>query len=311
MPIQIPNDLPATEVLQKENIFVMKQTRAETQHIRPLEIVLLNLMPTKIITETQLSRMLGNTPLQVHLELMMLSTHKAKNTPEEHLLAFYKTFDELKDRKFDGMVITGAPVENMPFEQVNYWKELTEIMEWSKDHVHSTFHICWGDQAGLYYHYGIQKYPLPEKMFGVFKHKADYKHAILLRGFDDEFWAPHSRHTTIRREDIEAIPGLKILASSEEAGVYIVMNKEGRQIFVTGHSEYDPDTLEREYLRDKYQGLPIQVPKNYYPNDDDSLAPIVRWRGHGNLLYSNWLNFFVYQTTPYDIMAVGDESTPL
>ena len=311
MPIQIPNDLPATEVLQKENIFVMKQTRAETQHIRPLEIVLLNLMPTKIITETQLSRMLGNTPLQVHLELMMLSTHKAKNTPEEHLLAFYKTFDELKDRKFDGMVITGAPVENMPFEQVNYWKELTEIMEWSKDHVHSTFHICWGAQAGLYYHYGIQKYPLPEKMFGVFKHKADYKHAILLRGFDDEFWAPHSRHTTIRREDIEAIPGLKILASSEDAGVYIVMNKEGRQIFVTGHSEYDPDTLEREYLRDKYQGLPIQVPKNYYPNDDDSLAPIVRWRGHGNLLYSNWLNYFVYQTTPYDIMAVGDESTPL
>ena len=289
----------------------MKQTRAETQHIRPLEIVLLNLMPTKIITETQLSRMLGNTPLQVHLELMMLSTHKAKNTPEEHLLAFYKTFDELKDRKFDGMVITGAPVENMPFEKVNYWKELTEIMEWSKDHVHSTFHICWGAQAGLYYHYGIQKYPLPEKIFGVFKHKADYKHAILLRGFDDEFWAPHSRHTTIRREDIEATPGLKILASSEEAGVYIVMNKEGRQIFVTGHSEYDPDTLEREYLRDKYQGLPIQVPKNYYPDDDDSKAPIVRWRGHGNLLYSNWLNYFVYQTTPYDIMAVGDESTPL
>ena len=311
MPIQIPNDLPAAEVLHKENIFVMKQTRAETQHIRPLEIVLLNLMPTKIITETQLSRMLGNTPLQVHLELMMLSTHKAKNTPEEHLLAFYKTFDELKDRKFDGMVITGAPVENMPFEKVNYWKELTEIMEWSKDHVHSTFHICWGAQAGLYYHYGIQKYPLPEKMFGVFKHKADYKHAILLRGFDDEFWAPHSRHTTIRREDIEATPGLKILASSEEAGVYIVMNKEGRQIFVTGHSEYDSDTLEREYLRDKYQGLPIQVPRNYYPNDDDSQAPVVRWRGHGNLLYSNWLNYFVYQTTPYDIMAVGDESTPL
>ncbi len=311
MPIQIPNDLPAAEVLQKENIFVMKQTRAETQHIRPLEIVLLNLMPTKIVTETQLSRMLGNTPLQVHLELMMLSTHKAKNTPEEHLLAFYKTFEELKDRKFDGMVITGAPVENMPFEQVNYWKELTEIMEWSKDHVHSTFHICWGAQAGLYYHYGIQKYPLPEKMFGVFKHKADYKHAILLRGFDDEFWAPHSRHTTIRREDIEATPGLKILASSDEAGVYILMNKEGRQIFVTGHSEYDPDTLEREYLRDKYQGLPIQVPKNYYPDDDDSQAPIVRWRGHGNLLYSNWLNYFVYQTTPYDIMAVGDESTPL
>ena len=311
MPIQIPNDLPAAEILQNENIFVMKQTRAETQQIRPLEIVLLNLMPTKIVTETQLSRMLGNTPLQVHLELMMLSSHKPKNTPEEHLLAFYKTFDDLKDRKFDGMVITGAPVENLPFEKVNYWEELKQIMEWSKDHVHSTFHICWGAQAGLYYHYGIQKYPLPEKLFGVFPHKADYKRAILLRGFDDEFWVPHSRHTTIHREDIEAIPGLKILASSEEAGVYIVMNKEGRQIFVTGHSEYDPDTLEREYFRDKYAGLPIQVPKNYYPNDDDSMAPIVRWRGHGNLLYSNWLNYFVYQTTPYDIMSVGQESTSI
>ena len=310
MPIQIPNDLPAAEVLQKENIFVMKQTRAETQDVRPLEIVLLNLMPTKIVTETQLSRMLGNTPLQVHLELMMLSSHKPKNTPEEHLLAFYKTFDDLKDRKFDGMVITGAPVENMPFEKVNYWQELTKIMEWSKDHVHSTFHICWGAQAGLYYHYGINKKQLSEKLFGVFPHKADYKHAILLRGFDDEFWVPHSRHTTIDRADIEAVPGLKILASSEEAGVYIVMNKEGRQIFVTGHSEYDSDTLEREYFRDKYAGLPIQVPKNYYPDDDDSKAPIVRWRGHGNLLYSNWLNYFVYQTTPYDIMSVGKKSTP-
>ena len=307
MPIQIPNDLPAAGILQQENIFVMKQTRAETQQIRPLEIVLLNLMPTKIVTETQLSRMLGNTPLQVHLELMMLSTHKSKNTPEEHLLAFYKTFEELKDRKFDGMVITGAPVENLPFEDVNYWNELCRIMEWSKTHVHSTFHICWGAQAGLYYHYGIQKHPLPEKLFGVFTHKADYKHAILLRGFDDEFWAPHSRHTTVHREDIEAVPGLKILASSDEAGVYIVMNKEGRQIFVTGHSEYDPDTLEREYLRDKNQGLPIHVPVNYYPNDDDTKAPIVRWRGHGNLLYSNWLNYFVYQTTPYDIMTVGEQ----
>ena len=309
MPIAIPNDLPAAEILQNENIFVMKQTRAETQQIRPLEIVLLNLMPTKIVTETQLSRMLGNTPLQVHLELMMLSSHKPKNTPEEHLLAFYKTFDELKDRKFDGMVITGAPVENMPFEQVSYWEELKQIMEWSKDHVHSTFHICWGAQAGLYYHYGINKKPLPEKLFGVFSHKADYKRAILLRGFDDEFWVPHSRHTTVDRADIEAVPALKILASSDEAGVYIVMNKEGRQIFVTGHSEYDPDTLEREYFRDKYRGLPIQVPKNYYPDDDDSQAPIVRWRGHGNLLYSNWLNYFVYQTTPYDIMTVGQDST--
>lgn len=307
MPIQIPNDLPAAETLKNENIFVMNQTRAETQHIRPLEIVLLNLMPTKIVTETQLSRVLGNTPLQVHLELMMISSHKSKNTPEEHLLSFYKTFDELKERKFDGMVITGAPVENLPFEEVDYWDELVRIMQWSKTHVHSTFHICWAAQAGLYYHYGIQKHPLPEKLFGVYRHHADYKRAILLRGFDDEFWAPHSRHTTIDRADVEAVPGLKILASSEEAGVYIIMNKEGRQIFVTGHSEYDPDTLEREYLRDKNQGLPIHVPVNYYPGDDDSKPPIVRWRGHGNLLYSNWLNYFVYQTTPYDLMAVGQE----
>ena len=311
MPIQIPNDLPAAEVLQQENIFVMKQTRAETQEIRPLEIVLLNLMPTKIVTETQLSRVLGNTPLQVHLELMMVSSHRSKNTPQEHLLSFYKTFDELKDRKFDGMVITGAPVEHLEFEEVTYWEELCRIMEWSKTHVHSTFHICWAAQAGLYYHYGIRKKPLPGKLFGVFPHHADYKRSILLRGFDDEFWVPHSRHTTVLREDIEKIPGMKIVASSEEAGVYIMMNKEGRQIFVTGHSEYDADTLEKEYFRDKMAGLQIGVPANYYPNDDDTKPPIVRWRGHGNLLYSNWLNYFVYQTTPYDIMTVGDASTPL
>jgi len=311
LPIQIPNDLPAAEILLQENIFVMKQTRAETQEIRPLEIVLLNLMPTKIVTETQLSRVLGNTPLQVHMELMMVSSHKSKNTPEEHLLSFYKTFDELKHRKFDGMVITGAPVEHLDFEDVNYWEELCEIMEWSKSHVHSTFHICWAAQAGLYYHYGIQKKTLPNKLFGVYPHKADYKRAILLRGFDDEFWVPHSRHTTIMREDIECVPGLKILASSDDAGVYILMNKEGRQIFVTGHSEYDPDTLANEYLRDKSLGIPIEVPENYYPGNDDSKPPIVRWRGHGNLLYSNWLNYFVYQTTPYDIMSVGSASTPL
>ena len=309
MPIQIPHDLPAAGILQQENIFVMKQTRAETQHIRPLEIVLLNLMPTKIVTETQLSRVLGNTPLQVHLELMMISSHKSKNTPQEHLLSFYKTFDELKDRKFDGMVITGAPVEHLDFENVDYWQELCEIMQWSKTNVHSTFHICWAAQAGLYYHYGINKHPLPEKLFGVFPHRADYKRAILLRGFDDEFWGPHSRHTTVRREDIEKVPVLKILASSEQTGVYIVMNKEGRQNFVTGHSEYDPDTLEKEYRRDKDKGLPIAVPENYYPNDDDTKPPLVRWRGHGNLLYSNWLNYFVYQTTPYDIMTVGQDST--
>ena len=307
MPIQIPNDLPAAGILQQENIFVMSEDRAVTQDIRPLEIVLLNLMPTKIITETQLTRVLGNTPLQVHLELMHTSTHVSKNTSQEHLLTFYKTFSELKDRKFDGMVITGAPVENMAFEDVDYWPELCQIMEWSKTNVHSTFHICWGAQAGLYYHYGIPKYPLPEKMFGVFEHKADYKRSILLRGFDDIFWAPHSRHTTILREDIEAVPDLKILASSDQAGIYALMSDQGRQIFVTGHSEYDADTLQREYLRDKNLGLPIRVPQNYFPEDDDTREPVVRWRGHGNLLFSNWLNYFVYQTTPYDIMNIGQK----
>lgn len=309
MPIQIPNDLPAAGVLQQENIFVMTQKRAESQEIRPLEIVLLNLMPTKIVTETQLSRVLGNTPLQVHLELMMVSSHKPKNTPQEHLLNFYKTFDELKDRKFDGMVITGAPVELMEFEEVNYWEELCRIMEWSKTHVHSTLHICWGAQAALYYHYGIRKRLLPKKLFGVFLHHADYKRAILLRGFDDQFWVPHSRHTTVDRADLEKIPGMKILASSEEAGVYAMMTDKGRQIFITGHSEYDGDTLAREYLRDKNAGLPIELPRNYYPDDDDTREPLVRWRSHGNLLFSNWLNYFVYQTTPYDIMSVGEART--
>lgn len=307
MPIQIPNDLPAAGTLQQENIFVMPENRASTQDIRPLEIVLLNLMPTKIATETQFSRLLGNTPLQVRLELMHTSTHVAKNTAQDHLLNFYKSFDELKHRKFDGMVITGAPVELMDFEDVDYWPELCSIMEWSKTNVHSTFHICWGAQAGLYYHYGIPKHQMDEKLFGVFEHTADYKRSILLRGFDDSFWVPHSRHTTVDRSDIEKIPDLKILASSERAGVYAVASKGGKQIFVTGHSEYDPDTLEKEYLRDKNQGLPIHVPENYYPNDDDSKAPLVRWRGHANLLFSNWLNYFVYQTTPYDIMTIGQE----
>ena len=251
MPIQIPNDLPAANTLLQENIFVMTQQRAVSQRIRPLEIVLLNLMPTKIATETQLSRLLGNTPLQVHLELMHMSSHRSKNVSQEHLLTFYKSFDELKHRKFDGLVITGAPVELLEFEDVDYWQELCQIMEWSKTNVHSTFHICWGAQAGLYYHYGVQKHPLERKLFGVFKHEADYKRAILLRGFDDVFWAPHSRHTTVLREDIEKVPGLKILASSKEAGVYAVMSKGGRQIFVTGHSEYDPETLNNEYVRDK------------------------------------------------------------
>ena len=311
MPIRIPNDLPAAQVMQEENIFVMKHQRATTQQIRPLEIVVLNLMPTKIVTETQLTRLLGNTPLQVNLELMHTSTHRSKNVPEEHLLTFYKSFEELKDRKFDGMVITGAPVEHMKFEDVDYWDELCQIMEWSKTHVHSTFHICWGAQAGLYYHYGIDKQPLDKKLFGVYPHTADYKRAILLRGFDDTFYVPHSRHTTVRRADIEAVPGLKILASSEEAGVYAVMNKNGHHIFITGHSEYDPRTLETEYLRDKNLGKPISVPENYYPDDDDTKEPIVRWRGHANLLFSNWLNYFVYQTTPYDIETVGYASTEI
>ena len=307
MPIQIPNDLPAAEVLQSENIFVMPENRAATQDIRPLEIVLLNLMPTKVATETQLSRLLGNTPLQVKLELMHMSTHKSKNTSQDHLLNFYKSFDELKHRKFDGMVITGAPVELMEFEEVDYWPELCQIMEWTKTNVHSTFHICWGAQAGLYYHYGIQKHTMEKKLFGVYEHKADYKRSILLRGFDDVFWVPHSRHTTINREDVEKIPDVKILASSEKAGVYAMSNKQGRQIFVTGHSEYDADTLLKEYIRDKSQGLPIDVPENYFPGDDDTQQPVVRWKGHGNLLFSNWLNYFVYQTTPYDIMTIGKE----
>ena len=311
MPIRIPNDLPAAQVMQQENIFVMKHQRATTQQIRPLEIVVLNLMPTKIVTETQLTRLLGNTPLQVNLELMHTSTHRSKNVSEEHLLTFYKTFDELKDRKFDGMVITGAPVELLDFEDVDYWDELCRIMEWSKTHVHSTLHICWGAQAGMYYHYGIPKQPLDQKLFGVYPHRADYKRSILLRGFDDTFYVPHSRHTTVRREDIESVPSLKILASSEEAGVYAVMNKNGHHIFITGHSEYDANTLETEYLRDKNLGKPISVPENYYPDDDDTKEPIVRWRGHANLLFSNWLNYFVYQTTPYDIETVGYASTEL
>ena len=277
--------------------------------MRKLEIALVNLMPTKIVTETQLSRVLGNTPLQVNLTLVQMSSYQPKNVSQEHMLSFYTTFDQIRHRKFDGLVITGAPVEKMEFEEVSYWPELCEIMEWSKTNVHSTFHICWGAQAGLYYHYGIQKHPLPEKLFGVYPHKAEYKRSILLRGFDDEFYAPHSRHTTVLREDIEKVWDLRILASSEEAGVYAIQTKLGRQIFVTGHSEYDADTLKTEYLRDKNLGLPISVPKNYFPNDDDSKEPIVRWRSHGNLLFSNWLNYFVYQTTPYDIMAIGENTT--
>ena len=301
MPIRIPNLLPATQTLLEENIFVMTETRAMTQDIRPLKILMLNLMPQKIVTETQIARLIGNTPLQVELELLQTATHKSKHTSAEHMLAFYKTFDEVRAKKYDGLIITGAPVEQMEFEEVEYWQELCEIMEWSKTHVTSTFHICWGAQAGLYYHYGVKKYPLDKKLFGVFEHKLDHKHSILFRGFDDIFVVPHSRHTTCKTEDIEAVPELKILSSSEEAGMFVCATDRGRQIFVTGHSEYDGDTLKKEYLRDKNAGLPIDVPKNYFPDDDDTKEPIVRWRSCANLLYSNWLNYFVYQSTPYDI----------
>ena len=305
MPIKIPNNLPAAEILLKENIFVMTETRAMTQDIRPLRMLLLNLMPKKIETETQLTRLLGNTPLQIELTLLRMEAHKSLNTSQEHLLSFYRTFSEVKDTFFDGMIITGAPVEHLPFEEVDYWPELCEIMQWSRSHVHSTMHICWGAQAGLYYHYGIQKQPLERKLFGVFPHRSEYRESMLLRGFDDVFMVPHSRHTTVRREDIEAVPSLQILASSDEAGVCIVRNRQGRQFFMMGHSEYDARTLENEYLRDVKAGKPIDVPKNYYPGDDPSKEPIVSWRGHANLLYSNWLNYFVYQTTPYDVTQVA------
>lgn len=304
MPIKIPNDLPATQTLLNENIFAITETRAITQDIRPLRILVLNLMPTKIVTETQLARLLGNTPLQVEMELIHTKTHESKNTPQDHMIAFYKTFDDVKDQNYDGMVITGAPVEQMPFEEVEYWDELCEIMEWSKTHVHSVFHICWGAQAGLYYHYGIGKVPLDSKMFGIFPHTVEYKNSMLFRGFDDTFMVPHSRHTTIRREDVEDNPRLKILASSEEAGLYALMSPKGRQIFIMGHSEYDADTLKKEYLRDKSAGLPISMPKNYFPNDDDTKEPQSTWRSHANLLYTNWLNYFVYQSTPYDIRTI-------
>ena len=300
MPIKIPNDLPATSILQQENIFVMNEHRADTQDIRPLEILILNLMPTKIETETQFARLLGNSPLQVNLEFLQTASHKATHVSEDHLFAFYKTFDEIKHKNYDGMIITGAPVEHMDFEEVNYWPELCTIMEWSKTHIYSTLHICWGAQAGLYYHYGIPKYPLDKKLFGIFPHTAERKHQMLLRGFDDVFMVPHSRHTTILREDIEKVPHLKIAASSEEAGIFAVFTEGGRQVFLTGHAEYDPETLKREYLRDKNLGKPITIPKNYFPNDDDTQPPMVSWRAHAHLLFSNWLNYFVYQSTPYD-----------
>ena len=308
MPIKIPSYLPAADTLKSENIFVITHERAVSQDIRPLRILMLNLMPTKIATETQLARLLGNTPLQVEMELLMVSSHVSRNISQEHMLTFYKTFEQVKDQTFDGMVITGAPVERLPFEEVEYWQELCEIFEWSKTHVTSTFHICWGAQAGLYYHYGIAKQPLPEKLSGVYRHRVTHKGSILFRGFDDIFMVPHSRYTTVDRQAILDEPRLKILAESDVAGVYAVSTHGGRQVFITGHSEYDADTLLGEYLRDKRAGLNPKVPENYFPDDDDTRQPLCTWRSGANLLYSNWLNYFVYQATPYELEHVGDES---
>lgn len=301
MPIIIENSLPACAVLESENIFVMTHHRATTQHIRPLRIAMLNLMPTKIVTETQILRCLSNTPIQIEFDLIQTATHKSTNTPEDHLLKFYQTFDDIRDQYFDGFIITGAPVEKMPFEEVDYWPELVEIMEWTKSHVHSTLHICWGAQAGLYYHYGIQKHLLDKKLSGVFKHHIMRHHESLLRGFDDVFKAPHSRYTTIYSEDIIRHPELTMLAESYEAGPYIVTAKNGRQLFVTGHSEYDKDTLAREYFRDVQKGLNPSVPENYFEHDDPHNEPLLSWRSHSTLLFTNWLNYYVYQSTPFEL----------
>ena len=305
MPVNIPDSLPAKAQLEAENVFVMGESRAVSQDIRPLKILILNLMPLKIVTETHLLRVLSNTPLQVEVELLMTSTHAHRNTPQEHLLAFYKTFDEIKDRFFDGMIITGAPVELIDFEEVTYWDELCSIMEWSKKHVTSTLHICWGAQAGLYYHYGIKKYPLNQKMFGVFSHDVYSPQEPLMRGFNDFFHAPHSRYTEVKKEDILNSGSLMILSHSEEAGVYIVMSNDRRQVFVTGHPEYDAQTLGEEYWRDVEKGLNIHVPENYYPDNDPHQKPTVKWRSHAHLLYSNWLNYYVYQSTPYALGEAG------
>lgn len=301
MPVKIPATLPARATLERENIFIMDEDRATHQDIRPLHVAILNLMPTKVTTETQLLRLLSNSALQVEVTLLHTATHDAKNTDADHLLTHYLTFNDIRSEKFDGLIVTGAPIEQMPFEEVDYWKELTQIFDWAELNVESTFYICWGAQAGLYHRYGIPKYDLPHKMFGVFEHRVLSRTESLLRGFDDIFFAPHSRHTEIRRSDIENIDEIQILAESDDAGVYIVGSKDGRHIFITGHSEYDPLTLKSEYDRDVNKGLPIHVPKNYYPKDDPTQTPTVRWRGHANLLYSNWLNYYVYQATAFDL----------
>jgi len=310
MPVKIPNTLPARAILESENVFVMGEERAQHQDIRPLKVAILNLMPTKIATETQLLRLLGNSALQVDVTLLHTATHEAKNTDAEHLLNHYGIFESVRGEKFDGLIITGAPVEQMEFKEVDYWPELTRIMDWAETNVESTFYICWGAQAGLYHRYGVPKYPLPAKMFGVFEHRNLAPTARLLRGFDDTFLAPHSRHTEIRRADLEKVPDIQIMAESDEAGIYIVGSKDGRHLFITGHSEYDPLTLKAEYDRDVNKGLPIKVPRNYYPNDDPSKPPQVRWRGHASLLYANWLNYYVYQVTPFDLQNIPSVGTP-
>ena len=309
MPLIIPRTLPAYDALYAENIFVMHRERARSQHIRPLEIAILNLMPTKIATETQIARLLANSPLQVHLTLLQTASHQATHVPASHLAAFYKTFDEVRQRRFDGMIITGAPVETIPFEEVDYWPELCEIMDWSRHNVYSALHVCWGAQAGLYHHYGVRKKLLDQKMFGLFLHRVTRPSNPLVRGFDEVFWAPHSRHTGVDAGDITACPALRTLAASDEAGPYLLSTENGRQIYVTGHPEYDKLTLDAEYRRDLAKKLPIAPPKNYYPDDDPSRPPLFRWRGHAHLLYSNWLNYYVYQNTPYDLDTL-DDTTP-
>ena len=304
MPLNVPNQLPAVELLKQENIFVMYSGRASSQDIRPLKIVILNLMPLKITTETDLIRLLSNTPLQLEIEFMKLKSHTSKNTPVEHMKQFYKSFYKMKDQKYDGMIITGAPVELMPFEDVHYWEEFKEIVDWARTHVTSTLYICWAAQAGLYHSYGIQKYPLKDKMFGVFKHQINEIHNPIFRGFDDVFEVPHSRHTEIRKEDILQVPELTLLSESADAGVYMVMARNGRDLYITGHSEYSPMTLDTEYKRDLTKGVAIQMPRNYYLNDDSNEKPVVRWRAHANLLFTNWLNYFVYQETPFDITQI-------
>jgi len=304
MPLNIPINLPAITTLRGENIFVKDSKEASLQDIRPLKIIILNLMPLKITTETDLIRLLSNSPLQIEIDLMQIKSHTSKNTPIEHMMAFYKTFESLRNQKYDGMIITGAPVENFNFEDVDYWDEIKEIFDWAKTHVTSTLFICWAAQAGLYHYYDIPKYALNKKMFGVFRHTVSDSKNPIFRGFDDVFYVPHSRHTEIRKEDIEKVPGLKVISESKEAGVYMVMARNGREFFVTGHSEYAPNTLDTEYRRDLEKGLPIEVPKNYYREGNPQHGPSVRWRAHGNLLFSNWLNYFVYQETPYDIRQI-------